>query len=255
MKQFTISIEELLFCFYSEGFFEQGMALKQAYFPEIEDEQLGALFEAACRSLLAKDAAEYRNHQYRLKDEYCPFIHVLNDADYTVKLSKFNGQGAEQNVSCHVSKFGTYSHELLFDEQVHRITKMESSEGLLAKTDEFLHIIDTEDKRESIVTLTSNEFEKLLEGASDNPSYLKEFLEKHDHQEDVTRFTNDLALRKGKMDTLMRLAYGKDNTPEVADMAFVLPGAHHTWLVTGITQNEFSILPAHKDVVNQIISQ
>ncbi|NEU03026.1 hypothetical protein G3563_29135, partial [Escherichia coli] len=87
----------------------------------------------------------------------------------------------------------------------------------------------------SIVTLTSNEFEKLLEGASDNPSYLKEFLEKHDHQEDVTRFANDLALRKGKMDILMRLAYGKDNTPEVADMAFVLPGAHHTWLVTGIT--------------------
>lgn len=177
MKQFTISIEELLFCFYSEGFFEQGMALKQAYFPEIEDEQLGALFEAACRSLLAKDAAEFRNHQYRLKDEYCPFIHVLNDADYTVKLSKFNGQGAERNVSCHLSKFGTYSHELLFDEQVHRITKLESNEGLLTKTDEFLHIVEEENNRGLLLRLTSNEFEKLLEGASDNPSYLKEFLE------------------------------------------------------------------------------
>lgn len=40
MNQFTISLEELIFCFYSEGFFEQGMSLKQAYFPEVEDEQL-----------------------------------------------------------------------------------------------------------------------------------------------------------------------------------------------------------------------
>ncbi|KAF1679016.1 hypothetical protein AAGG74_22255 [Bacillus mexicanus] len=253
MKQFTISIEELLFCFYSEGFFEQGMALKQAYFPEIEDEQLGTLFEAACRSLLAKDAAEFRNHQYRLKDEYCPFIHVLNDADYTVKLSKFNEQAKEQNVSCHISKFGTYSHELLFDEQIHRITKLESNEGLLTKTNEFLHLVETENKGESLLSLTSNEFEKLLEGASDSPSYLKEFLEKHDHQEDVTRFINDLALRKGKMDTLMRLVYDKDNSPEVADMAFVLPGSRHTWLVTGITQNEFSIVPANKDVIKGIL--
>lgn len=253
MKQFTISIEELLFCFYSEGFFEQGMALKQAYFPEIEDEQLGALFEAACRSLLAKDAAEYRNHQYRLKDEYCPFIHVLNDADYTVKLSKFDEQGKEQNISCHVSKFGTYSHELLFDEQVHRIKKMDSTNGLLSKTSEFLNIIDAEDHKESLISLTSTEFELLLEGASDTPTHLKEFLDKHDHQEDVTRFVNDLALRKGKMDTLMRLVYDKDNSPEVADMAFVLPGSRHTWLVTGITQNEFSIVTANKDVIKGIL--
>lgn len=118
---------------YSEGFFEQGMALKQAYFPEIEDEQLGALFEAACRSLLAKDAAEYRNHQYRLKDEYCPFIHVLNDADYTVKLSKFNGQGAEQNVSCHVSKFGTYSHELLLMNKSIALQKWNQVKGYLLR--------------------------------------------------------------------------------------------------------------------------
>ncbi|MFJ9291526.1 hypothetical protein [Bacillus halotolerans] len=255
MNQFTISLEELIFCFYSEGFFEQGMSLKQAYFPEIEDEQLGFLFEAACRSLLAKDAAEYRNHQYRLKDEYCPFIHVLNDADYTVKLSKFDEQGSERNVSCHVSKFGTYSHELLFDEQVHSIKKMESSDGLLTKTAEFLNIIDTEDNSESILTVTSKEFEALLEGASETPSYLKEFLGKHDYQEDITRFINDLSLRKGKMDTLMRLSYDKDNAPEVDDMAFILPGTRHTWLVTGITQNEFTVMAAHKDVVNQIISK
>lgn len=253
MNQFTISLEELIFCFYSEGFFEQGMSLKQAYFPDIEDEQLGFLFEAACRSLLAKDAVEYRNHQYRLKDEYCPFIHVLNDADYTVKLSKFDEQGSERNVSCHVSKFGTYSHELLFDEQVHSIKKIESSDGLLTKTAEFFNIIDTGDKSESILTLTSNEFEKLLEGASETPSYLNEFLEKHDYQEDITRFINDLALRKGKLDTLMRLSYDKDNAPEVDDMAFILPGTRHTWLVTGITQNEFSVITASVDIIKDML--
>lgn len=79
---------------------------------------------------------------------------------------------------CHLSKFGTYSHELLFDEQVHRITKLESNEGLLTKTDEFLHIVEEENNRGLLLRLTSNEFEKLLEGASDNPSYLKEFLGK-----------------------------------------------------------------------------
>ncbi len=175
-----------------------GNGLKTSLFSEIEDEQLGSLFEAACRSLLAKEAAEYRNHQYRLKDEYCPFIHVLNDADYTVKLSKFDEQAKEQNISCHVSKFGTYSHELLFDEQVHRIKKMDSTNGVLSKTYEFLNVIDAEDHKESMITLTSTEFEWLLEGASDTPAYLKEFLDKHDHQEDVTRFVNDLALRKRK---------------------------------------------------------
>lgn len=51
----------------------------------------------------------------------------------------------------------------------------------------------------------------------------------------------------------MRLVYDKDNSPEVADMAFVLPGSRHTWLVTGITQNEFSIVTANKDVIKGIL--
>ncbi len=50
----------------------------------------------------------------------------------------------------------------------------------------------------------------------------------------------------------MRLVYDKDNSPEVADMAFVC-GSRHTWLVTGITQNEFSIVTANKDVIKGIL--
>lgn len=41
MDQLSLSIEELIFSFYSEGYFEQGMSLKEAYYPEVEDERLG----------------------------------------------------------------------------------------------------------------------------------------------------------------------------------------------------------------------
>ncbi|MCY8826385.1 hypothetical protein [Bacillus atrophaeus] len=254
MNQLRISIEELIFCFYSEGFFEQGMAMKQNYFPDMEDEQLGFLFEGACRSLLAKEVAEYRNHQYRLKEEYRPFIHVLNDADYTVKMSKFDEQnGNELNFSCHVSKSGIYSHEVIHEQQVHRIMTIASKEELYAKASEFLHIIESVEQSGPVLTLTSEEFEQLLEGVSENQSRMMEFLDKHGNREGVSQFVQDLSLRKGKMDTMMHLLYDKDNTPEVAKMAFVIPGNRFTWLVTGITQNEFSIVPAHKNDVKEII--
>lgn len=67
MDQLSLSIEELIFSFYSEGYFEQGMSLKEAYYPDVEDERLGFLFEIACRSLLIKVYLNFKTDNIVIK--------------------------------------------------------------------------------------------------------------------------------------------------------------------------------------------
>ncbi|MEH7571836.1 hypothetical protein V7176_09495, partial [Cytobacillus firmus] len=63
MNTIQLSIEELIFSFYSEGLYEQGISLKETYFPALQDSELKLMLEFAARSLLAKDMAEVFNNQ------------------------------------------------------------------------------------------------------------------------------------------------------------------------------------------------
>ncbi|PCK18908.1 hypothetical protein CEY02_17940 [Bacillus pumilus] len=251
MDQLRLSIEELIFSFYSEGYFEQGMSLKEAYYPEVEDERLGFLFEIACRSLLAKGVLEFRNRQYRYKEEYRHFIQAMNDASHTVKASTFGEIDEEVSTSFHTTQAGVYAHQTLYDQQVHQIQKLKDDQQAEKQVITFLNI-QLSDQRTPVITLQAEEFETLLEQASEAKDEWLSFLNKAEDQELVRAFALDVRARKGKMDSLMKVAYDKNNQPDVESMIFVIPGERHSWLVSGIKENEFRIETAHRDGLRSI---
>ncbi|UYO35578.1 hypothetical protein NF868_16335 [Bacillus zhangzhouensis] len=251
MDQLSLSIEELIFSFYSEGYFEQGMSLKEAYYPDVEDERLGFLFEIACRSLLAKDVLEFRNRQYRYKAEYRHFIQAVNDASYTVKASKFGDLHEEVSTSFHTTQAGVYAHHTLYDQQVHQIRKLSGDQQAEEEVADFFNI-QMNDHPESVISLQAEEFEMLLEQASEAKNEWPSFLNKAENQELVKAFVSDVQKRKGKMDSLMKVVYDKNNMPDVETMIFVIPGENRSWLVSGIKENQFRIETAHRDGLRSI---
>ncbi|AYJ88271.1 hypothetical protein CS953_00620 [Bacillus safensis] len=251
MDQLSLSIEELIFSFYSEGYFEQGMSLKEAYYPEVEDERLGFLFEIACRSLLAKGVLEFRNRQYRYKAKYRHFIQAMNDASHTIKASKFGDTDEEVSTSFHTTRAGVYAHHTLYDQQVHQIRKLDGDQQAEEQVTVFFNL-QMNDHPEPVISLQADEFEMLLEQASEAKNEWPSFLNKAENQELVKAFVSDVQTRKGKMDSLMKVVYDKNNTPEVESMIFVIPGENQSWLVSGIKENEFRIETAHLDGLRSI---
>ncbi|KAA6447350.1 hypothetical protein [Bacillus swezeyi] len=252
MDTLKLSIEELIFCFYSEGLFEQGMSLKQAYFPDMTEEQLEFIFEISCRSLLAKDVLEYKAHQYKLKEPCKPFIQALNDAEYTIKASKFSGE-AEESVSYHVASQGLFAHQLIHEQQVHHISSLSSKEDILEQTVQFLNIKEAQEAKGTVLTLQNDQFEQLLKGASEDQALADEYLVKYADHPQASSFIQDLVLRQGKMDSVMYIEYDLHNAPDVKDLMFVIPGTFHTWFVEGSTRNEFSVTSAEKEKISDII--
>ncbi|MEK5299124.1 hypothetical protein [Bacillus sp. FSL R5-0659] len=246
MDQLSLSIEELIFSFYSEGYFEQGMSLKEAYYPDVEDERLGFLFEIACRSLLAKGVLEFRNRQYRYKAEYRHFIQAMNDASYTVKASRFGDLDEEISTSFHITQAGVYAHHTLYDQQVHQIRKLSGDQQAEEQVTAFFNI-QMNDHSEHVISLQAEEFEMLLEQASEAKNEWPSFLNQAENQELVKAFVSDVQTRKGKMDSLMKVVYDKNNTPDVESMIFVIPGENQSWLVSGVKENQFRIETAHRD--------
>ncbi|KEP28847.1 hypothetical protein [Bacillus safensis] len=251
MDQLSLSIEELIFSFYSEGYFEQGMSLKEAYYPEVEDERLGFLFEIACRSLLAKGVLEFRNRQYRYKAKYRHFIQAMNDASHTIKASKFGDTDEEVSTSFHTTRAGVYAHHTLYDQQVHQIRKLDGDQQAEEQVTAFFNL-QMNDHPEPVISLQADEFEMLLEQASEAKNEWPSFLNKAENQELVKAFVSDVQTRKGKMDSLMKVVYDKNNTPDVESMIFVIPGENQSWLVSGIKENQFRIETAHQDGLRSI---
>jgi F0F1-type ATP synthase delta subunit len=108
------------------------------------------------------------------------------------------------------------------------------------------------DHPESVMTLQAEEFEKLLEQASEAKNEWPSFLQRAENEELVQAFVSDVQTRKGKMDSLMKVVYDKNNTPDVESMLFVIPGEKQSWLVSGITESEFRVETAHRDGLRSI---
>ncbi|NPC94633.1 hypothetical protein HOO54_20985 [Bacillus sp. WMMC1349] len=253
MKTLKLSIEELIFCFYSEGLFEQGMSLKQAYFPEMTEKQLESVFEISCRSLLAKDVLEYKNHQYQLKETFRPFIQVMNHADYTVKAAKFTDKG-EESISYHIAASGVFAHSLCYDQQVHQISCLSSREEVIDLIVQFLTIKERSEK--ITFTLQHDQFEQLLKEASEEQVTVDDALVKWENKNPhAASLFQDLVSRQGKMDSIMLIEYDRDNTPDVKNILFVIPGSDHTWLAMASARNEFSIMSAENENLRHIIDR
>lgn len=259
MNSIQLSIEELIFSFYSEGLYEQGMGLKDTYFPNLTEEDLKFMLEIASRSLLAKDLVKEVDNQYYLKEESAEYIHVLNSADSTLKASKFSPDlDHEESVTYHLKQGRMYSHQMLHDHQVHAIMEVEE-EGAVKDLNTFFQLTSIEsDKSDVSFSLTDAEFEGLLEEASQQINEPQKIVKKFSALEtspDFEQLVSDLIRRKGKMDSFLHLKYDVNNTPDLVDITFFVPGQLNVWVLTRSQLQGLDVKKADKCFIPDILEK
>ncbi|MBP3038698.1 hypothetical protein J9303_04160 [Bacillaceae bacterium Marseille-Q3522] len=257
MKTIHLSIEEVIFCFYSEGLFEQGQGLKQTYFPELTDEQLEFMLQISCRSLLAKDMVKYDQHVYKLKDEYKPYIQALNHADYSLKAAKFvPGEQQQKSIHFHFTDKEIFSHKLLHDEQIHQISRMNSKDEVIEMLREFFVLKVFKGENEPLFVLDSEKFEALLQAANESPEMIGEIIPPLDRKNGlVDDFINDLIARRGMMDSITQFEFDTGNQPELTELVFIISGKNYIWWINGGIHNEFTLWIANNEMLKAVTSK
>ncbi|MGM7721693.1 hypothetical protein [Metabacillus sp. Hm71] len=258
MNTIQLSIEELLFSFYSEGLFEQGISIKEAYFPTLQDAELKLMLEIASRSLLAKDMIKEVDNQYKLKDEFASYIQTLNNAESTVKASKHQSDlNGEESISFHFKNGEIYLHKLLYDHQVHSISKLPEEE-IISVIRRFFNFHALEEQGEVILQLKSEEFEELLEDVSQShtlqESIIQKWISKKGYSNSILEFLSDLSNRNGKMDSLLSLKYNSDNNPDVMDLYFIIPGKTECWLATRDNSLDLNFQKVNEASIKKLLS-
>lgn len=256
MKTIQLSIEELIFSFYSEGLYEQGISIKEAYFPAMNDSELKLMLEIASRSLLAKDMVEEVNSQYKLRGEYTSFIHTLNYAESTVKASKFDvSLQAEDSISFHYKNGEVYLHKLLHDHQVHYLSKL-PKESMFSMVSEFFAFDPLKAESEVLFTLKSDEFDELLEDVSQMDALSEKNIQKwvmKSENANMVELLDDLSRRNGKMDSILSLQYDVNNNPDFIDLSFIIPGKTEFWVVTRNQNLDLSFQRANESIINNLL--
>lgn len=210
MEKFSLSVEEVIFCFYSEGYFEQGNAIRQVYFGDLSDEKLELMLETANRSLLSKDLLIYKNRKFTLVEDLKEIIIFINSAEQTVRASKHGDQNEEEAISYHIGESLVIKQFTKYDDQVHVFEKI-IDHDVIDNLVDFFHVSKEDSLSSSVLTLTQEEFESLLEIFDSNE---KQFDLPH-FEGEMHQFFNVLWESKGKLNTLMFIEFGKKNEPIV----------------------------------------
>lgn len=240
MTTVNFSIEELIFCLYNEGCYQNGVSLKEAYFPNLNDEELNLVFQVACRSLLAKDMVELRENQYRLKEEFKPYIHVLNFSPHHLKASKILEDGEQETINFYFKNDVMYIHSFLHNQQVFRLTKTEDLYAVPNLEAFFNMPALPEQMGEELFICTGDQFEILLAGIiENNNTRVEEFLAAVGRSGKVLTFIEDLKRKKGKFNSIMDFKTEEGKAPEIQDITFLLPAESRMWFITGSARNRF----------------
>ncbi|WLR41451.1 hypothetical protein LC087_11135 [Bacillus carboniphilus] len=252
MDKIQVSIEELLFLFYSEGHFEQGIAIKDLYFPDIKDDQLVMMLECASRSLLAKEMVEEVKGQYKLKEKYKFSIQMLHDADRTIKASKFHSDlNGEESLSFHYKNQSIYLHNIKYNHQVHVI---QEEMDVFTTIQQFFGFKHLKDDSEVICTLMNEEFDSLLKEVSEQSmpidSIKNRWLYKINDE-----IIEDLYKRKGKMDSVLDLSYDQNKKPELIDIQYIIPGKNRVWIVSRNQSLDLEFQEVNQFTINKILKQ
>lgn len=259
MKTIKLSIEELIFSFYSEGLYEQGISLKEALFSDINDSELQMMLEIASRSLMAKDMIKEVNGHCKLKDEYTGYIQILSHAECTIQFSGFSPDlSKEEAFSIHIDKGKLFAHEVLYDQQIHIITSLSEEEFIALITNKFSQK-PLPQNRNKMTALTNEAFEQLLEDISQTTLLTSDITKKWISQikpsnsELFTEFITDLFIRKARLDSILILTYDNENNPSVIDLCFVIPGKETDWLISKNPENQFNLESASKDFLERFV--
>jgi hypothetical protein len=212
MEPISLSIEELIYSFYSDGFFEQGNALKQVYFDEMTDEKMDLLLQISCRSLLAKDLLTYKNHKFELTDQLNSIISALNYSEISLRASRHGKESKEQSISYHFSDGKIIMHSLYYDEQIHRFQYV-TLESIYQDLMEFYGVY-REEQGDSFV-VSENTLEEMIEQITDNN---KQF-DKLSTTEELLPLFSKLKQSEGLLNTLMAFEFTEAKEPIVTNLA------------------------------------
>lgn len=229
MDTISLSIEELIYSFYSEGLFEQGNGLKQVYLQEATEEQLDMLLQAACRSLLAKDAVIYRNHRFVLQPVLAKVIDALHYSQFSLKASKHSQDGGEDAVSYHISEDMIVEHLLLYEGQIHRFQLLRIETIVNAVCDFFEIAIENETNVPAL-QMEPAEFERIITAIDQDTADLEMLMRTMSGQK--LRFVEVLRDTKGFMNTLVFLEFADHKQPEAKDIVMFTTGDAPPWIIT-----------------------
>lgn len=224
MKTISLSIEELIYSFYSEGLFEQGNSLKQVYFNEISDESMDLLLQISCRTLLAKDLLVYEKHKFELEPELKSVIHTLNFSEKSLKASRHRSGGKEESVSYHFIENGFLKHSLLYDEQVHRFDSVEKGD-MLDELTEFFHL-QTEGS-DAYHSISSEELEGMLTYITENNRQFDSFQVRGE----LDLFYRVLEKTNGQLNTLLLFEFDEKKEPSVKDLVLLTNDVEGNWML------------------------
>lgn len=224
MNKISLSIEELIYCFYNEGYFEHGNALKQVYFGEMDDEKMDLLLQITTRCLLSKSLLVYKNHKFILVEELAEIISMLNYSDQSIKASRHGEAGGEESVSFHFNGKIVLQHSLLFDEQVHVFEKV-SAEAAAESISGFYRI--SNESSGSGFELSQTEFEQLLDSLEDNQK-LFELPVLHGEKQE---FYETLKTTNGMLNTLLFMEFTEQKEPVAKNVVLFTNDNKNNWVI------------------------
>jgi hypothetical protein len=249
MDKISLSIEELIYCFYSEGFFEQGNALKQAYFEELNDEKMDLLLQIATRSLLSKDLVSYKDHKFTIVERLTKIISILNHSEQSIKVSRHDGSGGEEAFSFHFTGDTFVKHSLYFDQQVHVFSTVNLEEVITTISD-FYRIGNDEDVSNQELSLSKLEFEEMIDSVNSN----KIMFESPSIQGAKKQFFQSLLETRGLLNTLLFFEFNDKGEPEVKSLILFTNMPERNWNIENIGE-VFYVKASNRDVIKNLVTK
>ncbi|WP_079508673.1 hypothetical protein [Mesobacillus jeotgali] len=247
MNKISLSIEELIYCFYNEGYFEHGNALKQVYFGDLNDEKMDLLLQITTRSLLSKSLLVYENHKFMLVEELSEVISMLNYSEQSIKASRHGQNGGEESVSFHFNGKTVLQHSLHFDEQVHVFEKV-SAEAAAEVISSFYRISDH--SRNSGFELSQAEFEQMLDSLEDN----QKLFELPALQGEKQGFYETLKSTNGLLNTLLFMEFTEQKEPVAKNVVLFTNESKNNWVIEKY-EDVFTINQCTSSKVIQLIKE
>ena len=237
MGTIALSIEELIYSFYSEGLFEQGNGLKQVYLEGVTEDQMDLLLRSSCRSMLAKDYLRFENHKFTLRPDVSEIIAALNHSERSVKASR-HGAGGEEALSFHLTEHGTFRHTLEYDGQVHVFEKVEASE-ISRSIGSHFDIPEERTETPRTIRMPQAEFEQMLDAIEGGEETWGGYVDAGPAER--MPFLHTMRQANGLLNTLAVMSFNDRGEPEVVDVllfphdvqdAYLIAKTGETFLIT-----------------------
>ncbi|MDN4075891.1 hypothetical protein [Fictibacillus terranigra] len=253
MNRVTLSIDELIYGFYSEGLFEQAIGLRQTFFEELNDDQFELVLQTSCRSLLSKDLLVYdeHDHRFQLTEESSSLIKSLNYSPLSLKFSRFEADGGQDSISIHLPGGKGICHSVIHEGQVHVFDILSQGEILL-KLKEYFSLKDSGNDSNKILELKQAEFEEMLTLAEQQPSSLEAYLRTLSNHSEASLFANAVSYNKGKMNSMLVLGFDDKKEPDIEDVLFVICDPVSSWVIKKNEQT-YEVLSGGRNVLSDLV--